>query len=289
MNKLRGQMFEQALLSNYTSLHVGGPCKQLFIPADLEDLKNFLQVNHTPLRWLGLGSNTLIRDGGLDATVIVTKGLKNITQLSHDLVRAEAGVPCPVFARFCARHHLEDAEFFIGIPGTIGGALTMNAGCLGGETWKLISQVETIDSQGVIRIRSPKDFEIQYRQVKGPVNEYFIAGHFHLRPGTQENASAKIRTALQHRINTQPLEAPSCGSVFRNPPNQHAAKLIESCGLKGTRIGDASISTKHANFILNHGHATAADIEALMQRIQTTVWQQHQVQLIPEVHILGKK
>jgi len=292
MQKLRGRLSENVSLSDYTSWRVGGPAQRLYIPKDSDDLINFLKQlpSKEPLLFLGLGSNTLIRDGGIKATVVITQGaLSKIALLEPTVIRAEAGVASPAFARFSARKNLSGAEFLAGIPGTIGGALAMNAGCNGSETWEIVKAVETINRHGEKKLRRPSDYQIAYRSVNVFPDEFYLAAHFQLKPGDKEKSLEKIRSLLAHRTATQPTNEPSCGSVFRNPENDYAARLIESCGLKGLKIGAASVSTKHANFIINEGQATAADIEALIAEISDTVLKKQHIQLIREVHIIGDK
>lgn len=289
---IRGKLQHDISLDKYTSWRVGGKAKQLFLPADVDDLQVFLQSlpKAEPLFWLGLGSNILIRDGGLNATVILTQGaLNTIEKIDDHIVRGEAGVACAQFARACARMNLVGAEFLAGIPGTIGGALCMNAGCFDGETWDWISAVETIDRQGNIHIRTPEEFKIAYRHVESPMEEWFIAGHFRLQDGDKQQSLDKIKKLLQRRADTQPTGEYNCGSVFRNPNNDYAARLIESCGLKGHQVGGAHVSEKHANFIINGGQATAAEIEQLITYVQQQVEQQQGVSLHREVHIYGEE
>lgn len=288
---LRGKLLKNIPLAEYTSWRVGGPADQLYLPADLEDLANFLKTRSIQenIIFLGLGSNTLVRDSGVRATVIITQGcLHNLTQLDEFTLRAEAGVACPALARFSARLDLEGIEFLAGIPGTVGGALAMNAGCHGGETWDYVMAVETIDRLGEKHLRHPYEYQIAYRNVKSTrEGEWFVAGHFKLKSGVKEQALEKIRALLAYRTATQPTSEPSCGSVFRNPPGDYAARLIEACGLKGKKIGGASVSTKHANFIVNDGNANAADIEQLIDFVANTVKSQHGIDLVREVHVLG--
>lgn len=289
---LRGQFLPDESLAKYTSWRVGGPAEYLFIPADLADLQYFMQhiPKDIPLLWLGLGSNVLIRDGGVKGIVIVTQGaLHEISQINPQQVRAEAGVACAQIARYTARLGLTGIEFLAGIPGTVGGALKMNAGCYGGETWPQVHSVETINRQGEIKTHPAADFQYTYRHVDVPDNEWFVAAHFILQMGDKETALAKIKTMLEKRNAAQPTGLPNCGSVFRNPPENYAARLIEQSGLKNKRIGGAYVSEKHANFIINDGHATAGDIERLIQEIMIQVEQQQGVRLIPEVCILGAK
>src|SRR5579883_66120 len=291
LGKLRGRLMERQPLADYTSWRVGGPADLVFIPADVDDVAEFLK--HLPLdvpvTWLGLGSNVLIRDGGLDGAVIITQGaLHNITPLQSNMVRAEAGVSCAQIARYTARLGLAGLEFMAGIPGTVGGALTMNAGCYGGETWQRVHAVETINRAGDIQVRPAADFEVSYRHVKLPEAESFIAGHFTLEAGDKNRLLANIKNLLEKRNAAQPTGLPNCGSVFRNPQGNYAARLIEQCGLKKMAIGGAYVSEKHANFIINDGTAKAADIEALILHVQETVQKQQDVRLIMEVCIMGK-
>ena len=294
MNKsLRGQLHQQCSLAEYTSWRVGGPAKQVYKPADVADLSLFLQMlpANEPIIWLGLGSNTLIRDKGFAGTVIITQGLlKQIATIQPNLLRAEAGVACASLARTAVRQGLLGIEFLAGIPGTIGGALRMNAGCFNGETWQFVTEVEVMNRNGEILKRSPDDFAIAYRQVDAKYSdEWFIAGYFRLQSGDKQKGLDQIRHLLDRRAATQPTGDYSCGSVFRNPPGDHAARLIESCGLKGYRIGDAVVSEKHANFIVNIGHATANDIEQLIATVATRVAEQCGVELQTEMHVFGEK
>ena len=288
----RGQLLFNELLADYTTWRVGGRAKQLYKPCDVSDLSDFLQKlpQDELVIWLGLGSNSLIRDGGFSGTVIVTQGcLKEINLLEDGLIRVEAGVSCATMARFSARNSFEGGEFLAGIPGTMGGALRMNAGCSGGETWQSVVEVETMDRQGVRRIRKPEEFKVAYRHVEGLGDEWFIAGTFKFAQGDKEKSLKRIRELLDYRTNTQPTSEYNCGSVFRNPPDHFAARLIEGCGLKGKQIGGAVVSVKHANFIINHeGSAKAADIETLIEFVRETVNQQTSVSLVHEVHIIGE-
>lgn len=293
MSMIRGRLLQNAPLSDYTSWRVGGPAERLFIPADLDDLALFLRElpTESPILWLGLGSNVLIRDGGIEGVVIVTQGaLSGLKQdpKNNFIIRAEAGVSCAQLARFSARSGLTGAEFMAGIPGTVGGALAMNAGCYGGETWQRVHSVETIDRFGNKHLRPATDFQVSYRHVVRAADEWFVAGYFELKTGDKTKALEDIKTLLEKRNAAQPTGLPNCGSVFRNPPGNFAARLIEQCGLKKLAIGGAYVSEKHANFIINDGKAKAAHIESLIQHVQSVVEQQQGVHLIPEVCIIGK-
>jgi UDP-N-acetylmuramate dehydrogenase len=277
-------------MAKHTSWHVGGPADLFFTPRDVMDLASFLRQlpADVPALWLGLGSNLLVRDGGIRGAVISTHGaLGALARLSATRIQVEAGVPCARIARQCVKWGLGPAEFFAGIPGTLGGALAMNAGAWGDETWRHVVEVDVLDRRGTRHTRLPTDYEIGYRTVKGPGDEWFIGARleFERSPGVKEDA---IRDLLEKRKQTQPIGEWSCGSVFTNPPGDHAARLIESAGLKGFRIGDASVSLKHANFIINHGGARAADVEAVIMHVQSTVKRIHGVTLHTEVRIVGE-
>jgi UDP-N-acetylmuramate dehydrogenase len=289
----QGQLLINEPLAHYTTWRVGGKASKLYKPVNVQDLALFLKQlpRKEPLLWLGLGSNSLIRDKGFAGTVILTQGcLKELKLLGESLVRVEAGVSCASMARFCARSHLGGAEFWAGIPGTMGGALRMNAGCFGGETWQHVIEIETMTREGEIRIRKPEEFEIAYRHVAGLEDEWFVAATCRLLRGDKEKSLQLIKELLAHRANTQPINEYNCGSVFRNPPDNFAARLIESCGLKGKQIGGAMVSKKHANFIINqNGNALASDIESLIELVRDTVQQQTQIELMREVHIIGER
>lgn len=287
----RGQLLENEPLARYTSLRAGGPADYVYLPADSQDLAMFLREvpDIMPVTWLGLGSNTLIRDGGLPGVVIVTQGaLSGLSQISPMEIRAEAGVSAAQLARHTARLGQTGLEFMAGIPGTVGGALAMNAGCYGSETWQFVTAVETMNRRGEIHLRPRETFEVGYRHVPRAENEWFIAGHFRLRTGDKELSLNSIRTLLEQRNHSQPTGTANCGSVFRNPPGNHAGRLIEECGLKGYQHGGALVSPKHANFIINEQNASASDIETLIGHVRDHVHSATGVQLIPEVCIIGR-
>lgn len=289
---LEGNLLLNEPLANYTTWRVGGLSKKMYKPAGIQDLSKFLKQlpQQEPLFWLGLGSNSLIRDSGYSGAVVMTQGcLNEIELLDEHTVRVEAGVSCAKMARFCARNNLSSGEFWAGIPGTMGGALRMNAGCYTGETWHSVVEVETMNRAGEVRRRDPKDFQVSYRHVVGlPADEWFVAATCRLPAGEKEISLQVIKDLLARRAETQPTNEYNCGSVFRNPPQDYAARLIESCGLKGKRFGGAVVSEKHANFIINyHGEASAKDIECLIQLVQQTVYEQTNIQLTREIHILG--
>jgi len=278
-------------MSRHTSWRVGGPAEVYFQPGSRDELIEYLREldPQTKVHWVGLGSNLLVRDGGVRGVVLNTsRALSQVSRLDGGLVEAQAGVPCTSFARRCARWGLGPAEFFAGIPGTIGGALRMNAGAFGGETWDQVESVETVDHAGDVHRRLPEDFAVGYREVRGGESEWFLSARFALEDQA-EGALQRVKQMLRDRQDSQPLGLPSCGSVFRNPPGDFAARLIETAGLKGRRVGGAEVSAKHANFIINTGEATAADVEALIELVRDEVAARHGVRLQLEVHVLGDR
>lgn len=289
--KLRGDLRFMESMANHSSWHAGGAAEYYYKAADLDDLCCLLSLlpQDIPITWIGLGSNLLVRDGGLKGMVIAISGvLDGIELTGSEQLNVGAGTSCPKVARFSAGAGLSGAEFLAGIPGTMGGALVMNAGAFGSEIWDLVSSAEVLDRSGNRRVRRKEDFVIGYRHVELSDNEWFINCRLDLVTDTERKGEARIKALLDKRAKTQPLGQFSCGSVFRNPPNDYAARLIEQCGLKGVSIGAARISEKHANFIINEGNATATDIENLILKARETVRLHFDVNLIPEVRIIGE-
>ena len=286
-----GRIRRDEPMSRHTSWHAGGAAEIYFQPRDRADLRAFLGTvpAGTPIHFLGLGSNLLVRDGGIRGVVVATQGaLLRLERIDATTVYGEAGVPCALIARQCIQWQLGGAEFFAGIPGTLGGALAMNAGAFGAETWNCVVSVETLDRHGGEHARAPGEYSVSYRHVAAShPEEWFAAAHlrFAHKPDIDDS---QLRELLARRRQSQPIGEWSCGSVFKNPPGDHAARLIEAAGLKGLRIGDASVSLKHANFIINHGAASAADLEQLVVQIQAQVMAAHGIALQPEVRIVGE-
>ena len=300
VSTLRGQMRIAEPMSKHTTWRAGGDADRYYQPADLDDWADFLSASpHEVIHVIGLGSNLLVRDGGLRGTVVALHARLNDLRLieqnqSGGLIYASAGVACAKVARFAAKHHLAGAEFLAGIPGTVGGALAMNAGCYGSETWEIVAQVQIIKRNGEIVMRQPGEYAIAYRSVKRQSEpagmmeaEWFTGAYFRLAQGDQTQSRQRIKELLAQRVASQPLNQPNAGSVFRNPPGDYAARLIEACGLKGCHIGGAMVSPKHANFIVNTGAASAADIEALIMMVQSRVKKATGITLIQEVRIIG--
>ncbi len=289
-------------MAKHVSWRAGGVARRTYVPADLDDLAVMLSgLSATePVLCVGLGSNLLVRDGGYNGTVVFLHAALNTLRVDQEqeqasmaspLIYAEAGVASPKVARFAANLGC-DAAFLAGIPGTIGGALAMNAGCYGAETWSFVEKVCTIDRAGVRHERQPQAYDIGYRHVaaldSGAAEEVFAGAWFRFPAMPSTAARDSIKTLLEKRVASQPLRWPNAGSVFRNPPGDFAARLIETTGLKGLRIGGAEVSQQHANFIVNAtGSATAGDIETLIATVQARVAAATGVQLIREVRIVG--
>ena len=279
-------------MARMTTWGTGGPADRVYAPADVEDLADFLAGlgPGDPILWVGLGSNLLVRDGGVDGVVVLAaRGLGRIEERGAHLVRAGAGVPCAKLARYLGAKGYAGGEFFAGIPGTIGGALAMNAGAHGGETWDLVQGVETIDRAGRRRRRARGEFEAGYRSVEGAPGEWFTGADLRFVPADPAAVRARTRRLIRARAASQPVGRRSCGSVFRNPPGDHAGRLVEACGLKGARIGGAVVSEKHGNFIVNEGAASSSDIEALIGRVRSRVLDETGVDLVPEVRVVGRR
>lgn len=288
---LRGTLEKNVSLARFTSWKVGGTADVLYRPTDVMDLSNYLMSldQDIPVTWLGRGTNVLIRDGGIRGVVILLHGCIDLLEyLGGIMIRAEVGASCAKLARFSADNDLVGAEFLAGIPGTVGGALAMNSGAYGGEIWEFVTQLTTIDRRGRFHVHSPQDFQVGYRSVSGHEGKWFVAANFTFANGDGGHSHSTIRELLSKRNASQPVGSRSCGSVFRNPEHGYAARLIDACSLKGTAVGGARVSTKHANFIVNSGNATAKDIEELICKVRTTIENKCGVSLVPEVQIIGE-
>jgi len=294
---LRGRLLVDEPMRKHLTWRTGGSADRAYVPADLDDAAQFLRglPAEEPVYFIGLGSNVLVRDGGIRGTVMLMHSSHAVMHMDGALLYAEARVASPKVARYAATHGYAGAEFLAGIPGTVGGALAMNAGCYGSETWDVVERVLMLRRSGELRARRPGDFDVGYRHValRGGelgVDEWFAAAWFGFERGDGAAALGRIRQLLQQRVSDQPLTLPNAGSVFRNPPGDHAARLIEACGLKGYAIGGARVSEKHANFIVNaKGRGSAADIENLIEHVRHAVLAKHGVELTAEVRIVGEK
>lgn len=290
--KLRGKLLMNEPLSKHTTWQVGGPADLFYVPADIADLCAFIAGychEHTPVYVIGRGSNLLVRDGGVRGIVVCTEGsLNQIRVLDGHRLNVEAGVTSARVAQFSTKNGMTGCEFLAGVPGSFGGALAMNAGAYGGETWACVESVETVDRNGVLRTRVAAEYDVAYRSVSGPEDEWFVAATLQLKPGDMRDGKRIVRGFMEQRNASQPVKLANAGSVFRNPPGDHAARLIESCGLKGRRRGMAVVSEQHANFIVNKGGATAADIESVIELVEQTVKRDTGVQLVREVKVIGE-
>ena len=287
---LKGQLRLNEAMSKHCSWRAGGIAERFFEPLDVADLEAFLRCAPTeePITWVGLGTNLLVRDGGVQGTVIATnRALGKCTWDAPEVLVAEAGVPSAKVAKEAARAGAGGGEFLAGIPGTLGGALAMNAGAFGTEIWDLVCEVETIDRRGCRHIRSRADYDVAYRKVEGPAGEWFISAKLKLNMDTDSATIDRTRELIGQRNAAQPTGQASCGSVFKNPAGDFAGRLIDQAGLKGLRVGGCYISDKHANFIINDGWASATDIESLIGHVQQKVLARYGIQLELEVRIIG--
>jgi UDP-N-acetylmuramate dehydrogenase len=289
---VRGLLRHQERLASRTSWRVGGPADTYFEPADREDLLAFIRAlpPEEPVLWIGLGSNLLVRDGGFRGTVICLHGaLEAIRLEAEDRIYAEAGAHCARLAKFATAQKKAGLGFMAGIPGTVGGALAMNAGAWGGETWPVVREVEVVLRDGTTHWLTPAAFVTGYRHVEAPAQLLgYLAARFAVSADTDGSYARSTKDSLAQRKATQPVGKPSAGSTFRNPPGDHAARLIEACGLKGHRIGGAYVSQLHANFLITEDGATAADVEALIAHIRGTVKARTGLELHPEVKLVGE-
>jgi UDP-N-acetylmuramate dehydrogenase len=270
-------------MSKHCSLRTGGQTSQFFVPEDEAALSNFLKNNKTQLLFVGLGSNLLVRDRGFDGTTIHTKNFNSL-DISRDFIDSGAGTSLAKLSRFSQANLKYGAEFLSAIPGSVGGALAMNAGAFGSEIWQYVVSVKTINLTGDIQERFPSNYKINYRSVIHHFSgEFFISARFNF---DLKQPQDNVRDLLHKRNSTQPIGLASCGSVFKNPKDTYAAKLIESSGLKGFCIGGACVSEKHANYIINQNNASAMDIENLIAHIQNTIKDKHNVELETEIIII---
>jgi len=270
-------------MSKHCSLRSGGTTSEFFQPTDIHTLSVFLKNNKKPVLMVGLGSNLLVRDRGFNGVSIQTKNLKDLS-ISKDLIESGAGTSLAKLSRFALAQLKYGAEFLSAIPGSVGGALAMNAGAFGSEIWQYVVSVKTMNLSGELQNRHPQDYEISYRSTLHRFkDEFFVNATFDFNLEEQNDHVGEL---LQKRNSTQPIGLPSCGSVFKNPKNHFAAELIEVSGLKGFCIGGACVSKKHANYIINQDNASAMDIENLIAHIQETIKKKHNIELETEIIIV---
>lgn len=282
-----------APLARHTSLGVGGPADALAAPESADELAALVALvaeHGLQLHVLGGGFNTVVLDGGLDGVAVRTARLRALAlEADGTTLRAEAGVSHSQVVRLCAQHGLAGLEFGAGVPGTVGGWIAMNAGVPDAEAGAVVRDVETAGPGAARRTRPREEMGFVYRGARGlAAGEVVLAARFALRPAEPAAVRAAVERHLAHRRATQPIDQPSFGSVFKNPPGERAGRLVELAGLKGLRSGGAQISSVHANFIVNLGGATAADVLALIARAQDAVRERSGIALEPEVRIVGR-
>ena len=284
------QFIENEALSRHCSFRIGGPCAALVSPASVQELCCVLQtlrgMGEEPLL-LGNGTNLLISDQGLDRIVVRTELLSTITRCGETGLYAQAGVPLSRLALFAAENCLTGLEFAHGIPGTLGGAAVMNAGAYGGEMKDVIVETDCVDENGALLTFRGEAQAFSYRHsIFSDKNLIVLGCRLELQPGDESAIRARMAELAEKRRTSQPLDKPSAGSTFKRPEKGYAAALIDEAGLKGYRIGDAAVSEKHAGFVVNLGNATFADVLAVMDHAQKTVYARSGIQLEPEVRII---
>lgn len=287
-NFFQGSILVNEPMSKYTSMRVGGPADLLITPADKVDavnLVNYLQKNYIEYIVIGNGSNLLVSDNGVRSVVVNFSSGLNQIKFENNLVKVEAGVMLARFVDFCIHQSRSGVEKLAGIPGTIGGAILMNAGAYGYQISDFITEIETVRDGRLQKVKK-EEANFGYR-TSGFANSAIIGASFDLPEGNMDDLMRTRAEYLQRRSQSQPLNFPNSGSIFKNPEGNYAAKLIEEAGLKGTRLGAAQISEKHGNFIVNLGGATANDIIQLINIVRKTVYAKSKIKLIPEIKLVG--
>jgi UDP-N-acetylmuramate dehydrogenase len=278
-------------IAPYTSMKVGGPAEVMVFPkslSDVIDLMERLNRYHLPSFILGGGSNLLVKDGGVAGVVIHLKHLNQMEVSGADILTAQGGASYPKLSLFAAEKGLSGLEFAVGIPGTVGGAVVMNAGIPGEETATVLKEITLVNEIGRV-LRVPKEqIPFGYRSAGLPKG-VVISASFALLPASVDSVNEKMKGLLQRRRETQPLSFPNVGSVFKNPKGRFAGQLIEAAGLKGVRAGDAQISERHGNFIINRGSATAKEVLALIEKIRQKVEAEHGIALELEAKVVGRE
>lgn len=285
-----GEIRWNEAMAPYTSLKVGGPADVMLLPKSIEEVSSLMQIiskHQLPYFVLGGGSNLLIKDGGIEGLVIHLKHLKKVRVMDRNHLYAEAGYPYPKLAVFAMEQGLGGLEFATGIPGTVGGAIVMNAGIPDFETAACLASITIIHESSEQETISVQDHLFSYRRSELPKG-IIVSGIFSMSVRSKESIEKTMKTYLKRRQETQPLSYSNCGSVFKNPENHHAGALIEGAGLKGMQMGGAQISERHGNFILNRSEASADDCLALIQKIKTNVFDTTGILLECEVKIIGR-
>ncbi len=287
---VRGRLEPNRPLADLTWFRVGGPAEVLFTPTDADDLAAFLAQtpDDVPVTVIGVGSNLLVRDLGVPGVVIrLGRGFGDLALAGEERIRAGAAVPDVRVARFALEHGIDGLTFLRGIPGTIGGALRMNAGAHGGETRDILVEAEGVDRQGRRHVLSNADMGFSYRVCRAPAGMIFTAALLQGRPGNREEIARQMEAVTEAREAAQPIRSRTGGSTFKNPPGGKAWQLIDAAGMRGHRIGGAHVSTMHCNFLINEGEATAADIERLGEMVRRRVHESSGVMLDWEIKRIG--
>jgi UDP-N-acetylmuramate dehydrogenase len=286
---IKGRVLVEAPMRQFTSIKVGGPADSLFFPKDVDELRKLVRYarrKSIPFFIIGKGTNLVVRDKGVRGWVIsLTQGMKKI-QLSGEVVEAEAGLPLQRLVQFTIQKGLTGLEPFFGIPGTVGGGLAMNAGAWGAELKDVLHSITLMKEDGEVVERSRPKFS--YRRLDLPSSWIILKGRFQMKKGKKEEILERVKSYSEMRKRTQPLDYPSAGSIFKNPKEGPAGKWIEEAGLKGFRMGQAMISDRHANFIINLGKATAEEVIDLMELVERKIYEKKGISLEREVEVVGE-
>ena len=292
MKLIKGKVLFDEPLKNHTSFCIGGPADALIIPKDENDLKNllnFAKKNGIPLTVMGNGTKLLVRDKGIDGVVVKIKGCFDKVTISGPKVKAGAGYLLANLSRLVANHGLSGLEFVVGIPGTVGGGVVTNAGAHGFMMSEIVTNVTVMNVEGKLKKYSKNDLGFGYRQSKLQNSKTIVLNvEIELKKDDVDKIEKRMREYIEWRKKNQPLDLPNAGSIFKNPTGIPAGKLIDMAGLKGMRLGDAKISEKRANFIVNLGNATAQDVLSLMKKVQKEVWEKYRIKLEHEIRIIGR-
>jgi len=291
MGLIKGRVLVEAPMRQFTSIKVGGPADSLFFPKDVDELRKLVQYarrKSIPFFILGKGTNLVVRDKGVRGWVIsLTQGMKKI-QLNGEVVEAEGGLPLQRLVQFTIQKGLTGFEPFFGIPGTVGGGLAMNAGAWGAELKDVLRSITLMKDDGEVVERSRPRLKFSYRRLDLPSSWIILKGRFQLKKGKKEEILERVKSYSEMRKRTQPLDSPSAGSIFKNPKEGPAGKWIEEAGLKGFRMGQAMISDRHANFIINLGKATAGEVIDLMELVERKIYKKKGISLEREVKVVGE-
>jgi UDP-N-acetylmuramate dehydrogenase len=288
---IEGRVIFDAPMKKFTSIKVGGPADSLLFPKDMVELRKVVRYTRRkdiPILILGKGTNLVVRDKGIRGWVIsLTQGMKKV-QLEGNVIEAEAGLSLQRLVQFSIQKNLTGLEPFFGIPGTVGGGLAMNAGAWGVELKDILLSITLMNEKGEVVERPRKKLKFSYRRLAIPPTWIILKGRFQLKKGRKEEILEHVRSYSEIRKRTQPLDYPSAGSIFKNPAEGPAGKWIEEAGLKGFRMGQAMVSDRHANFIINLGKATAQEVIHLMEWVERKIYEEKAISLEREVRVVGE-